>query len=153
MVKYVKGNLLDSDCNYICHQVNCQGVMGSGIAKQIRERWPEVYNKYYWYCKNFHNSDTRLLGQVQIVDHVINIFSQDSYGYDGSRYTSYDAFEECLRKIREYISKGTTIGFPKNIGCGLGGGNWKVISALIEEILGDDFDVYIYEYDEEISEN
>ena len=43
MIHYVKGNLLDSDCDYICHQVNCQGVMGSGIAKQIRERWPEVY--------------------------------------------------------------------------------------------------------------
>lgn len=30
----------------ICHQVNCQGVMGAGLAKQIRIRWPEVYVDY-----------------------------------------------------------------------------------------------------------
>ena len=42
MVNYVKGNLLESDCDYICHQVNCQGVMNSGIARQIREKWPII---------------------------------------------------------------------------------------------------------------
>jgi O-acetyl-ADP-ribose deacetylase (regulator of RNase III) len=46
MIHYVKGNLLDSNCDYICHQVNCQGVMGSGIARQIRERYPVVYLYY-----------------------------------------------------------------------------------------------------------
>ena len=50
--------------------------------------------------------------------------------------------------MRARLPKGSTIGFPKNIGCGLGGGNWKVISALIEEILGEDYEVYIYELDE-----
>ena len=47
MITYVKGNLLESDCNYICHQVNCQGRMGSGIAGQIREKWPIVYEMYH----------------------------------------------------------------------------------------------------------
>ena len=32
---HVIGNLLESDCDYICHQVNCQGKMNSGIAKSI----------------------------------------------------------------------------------------------------------------------
>ena len=51
MIHHVKGNLLDSNCDYICHQVNCQGVMNSGVAKQIREKWPEVYESYV----NFYN--------------------------------------------------------------------------------------------------
>jgi hypothetical protein len=42
MVKIVKGDLLKSDCQYIAHGVNCQGVMNSGIAKQIRDKYPEV---------------------------------------------------------------------------------------------------------------
>jgi hypothetical protein len=71
------------------------------------------------------------------------------YGYDGHRYTSYDAFATALHNISYQVEPGCTIGFPKNIGCGLGGGNWKVISALIEEILGKDFEVYIYEYEGE----
>jgi hypothetical protein len=73
------------------------------------------------------------------------MFSQDTFGYDGSRFTSYDAFATCLTAMRDRLHTNETIGFPKNIGCGLGGGNWKVISALIEEILGEDYEVYIYE--------
>ena len=152
MVNYVKGNLLDSDCDYICHQVNCQGVMGSGIAKQIRERWPFVFTSYQNYCSRHLGPSNDLLGNiwgVRIDDSrwVVNMFSQDNFGYDGSRFTSYDAFAKCLTAIRNRLSQNVTIGFPKNIGCGLGGGNWKVISALIEEILGKDYEVYIYEYD------
>ena len=156
MIHYVKGNLLDSDCDYICHQVNCQGVMGSGIAKQIRERWPWVFTSYHTYCNRRKSNSESPLGEIWgvSIDHdnrnaqwVVNMFSQDSYGYDGSRFTSYDAFAECLIKMRGRLPKDKAIGFPKNIGCGLGGGNWKVISALIEEILGKDYEVYIYEYE------
>ena len=155
MVNYVKGNLLDSNCDYICHQVNCQGVMGSGIAKQIRERWPEVYDGYKRFCDYINKQGESLLGRVMVTNrgcpmHIVNMFSQDAYGYDGSRYTSYDAFAHCLITLREHVPDDCTIGFPKNIGCGLGGGNWKVISALIEEILGKDYEVYIYEMEEAI---
>lgn len=160
MIKYVKGNLLDSNCDYICHQVNCQGVMGSGIARQIRERWPEVYEEYSDHCNGwFSPGDERrgLLGSIDIVQVwgeprlcVINMYSQQYCGYDGARYTSYDAFAKALELIRQSTSYNDSIGFPKNIGCGLGGGNWKVISALIEEILGDCRDVYIYEYEPEV---
>lgn len=151
MVKYIKGNLLDSDCDYICHQVNCQGAMNSGIAKQIRERFPEVYASYKELCMTM--GARRLLGTIDIVGtnaeyEVVNIFGQYNYGYNGSRYTSYDAFANALETLRDWIEPCKTIGFPKNIGCGLGGGNWKVISALIEEILGDEYDVYIYELED-----
>lgn len=154
MIHYVKGNLLDSDCDYICHQVNCQGVMGSGIAKQIRERWPRVYESYKHFVDYHNRHGMGLLGHIVIVDvigdrHVVNMFAQDFYGYDGRRFTSYDAFAQCLMRIKPYVQGMRSIGFPKNIGCGLGGGNWKVISALIEEILGDDSEVYIYELEEQ----
>lgn len=151
MVKYVKGNLLDSDCDYICHQVNCQGVMGSGIAKQIRERWPIVYDRYEFRCGL--STPERLLGTFDIVkvddnQTIVNIYGQLNYGYDGQRYTDYKAFFMALTTFSYILPKGSTIGFPKNIGCGLGGGDWNVISALIEDVLGKDFDVYIYELED-----
>lgn len=157
MVKYVKGNLLDSDCDYICHQVNCQGRMGSGIAKQIRERWPEVYTKYrkeYDFWTQQMGRTMSPLGNIDIVrinnsnQSVINMYTQSAYGYDGKRYTSYDAFERALNLIRTYIPDDVKIGFPKNIGCGLGGGDWEIISDLIERILGQTNDVYIYELED-----
>ena len=45
-IYHVKGSLLDADVDYYCHQVNCQGRMGSGIAKAIKEKWPVVYSEY-----------------------------------------------------------------------------------------------------------
>jgi O-acetyl-ADP-ribose deacetylase (regulator of RNase III) len=161
MIHYVKGNLLDSNCDYICHQVNCQGVMGSGIARQIRERWPRVYTGYVRFCEREEKGDSEsLLGRVFFTngtftqeEHsgktVANMFSQSNYGYDGARYTSYSAFRDCLIVIRNRVPTNKTIGFPKNIGCGLGGGNWNIVRALIEEILGKDYEVYIYEYEPE----
>ena len=49
-IKFVNGNILtfperDED-TIICHQVNCKGVMGAGLAKQIRDKWPDVYDRY-----------------------------------------------------------------------------------------------------------
>ena len=41
-----EGNVFDSDADIICHQVNCQGVMGSGVAKEVRERFPNVYEEF-----------------------------------------------------------------------------------------------------------
>ena len=46
MIKTVNGNILEATEDIICHQVNCQGVMGSGLAKQIRSKWPSVFADY-----------------------------------------------------------------------------------------------------------
>lgn len=174
MITYAKGDLLKSHCDYICHQVNCQGKMGSGIAKQIREKWPIVYENYMAKCKAAEESAVELygayemapcgsdllLGNIQFVPlwkdfeaspihkSVVNLFAQQYYGYDGKRYTSYDAFWTCLGQMKNSIPKGATIGFPKNIGCGLGGANWNVIAAMIDAVLGEEYKVYIYELED-----
>jgi O-acetyl-ADP-ribose deacetylase (regulator of RNase III) len=146
-VHYKFGNLLDAPVDYICHQVNCQGRMGSGIAKQIRERWPVVYDSYIQVAHPVWLGCTQ---KVVINDKqtVINMFAQEHYGYDGKRYTSYDAFWSCLGEIKEQVPKGSKIGFPYKIGCGLGGANWQVIFQMIMEVLGEDYQVYIYTLEE-----
>ena len=160
MIYWKKGNLLESDCDYICQQVNCMGKMNSGIAKQIREKWPVVYQNYMAKCNFSHPSGyirpELLLGDIQIVglwddyyatdfhQSVINMFSQEYYGYDGRRYTSYDAFWNCLNLIKQTVPKGKTIGFPKKIGCDRGGANWPVILEMITEVLGVEYKVFIY---------
>lgn len=169
MINYIKGNLLDSNCNFICHQVNCQGKMGSGVAKQIRDRWPEVYTNYMdkyaeakvWaeFCSNDCKQVTPgnyLLGKVQILyiedaniprQCVVNMFSQENYGYDGARYTSYDAFWDCLKNLKDQIPKGATIAFPYKIGCGLGGADWKIIEKIIDVVFKD-YGVFIYKLED-----
>jgi O-acetyl-ADP-ribose deacetylase (regulator of RNase III) len=165
-IKFCNGDLLESGCSLICHQVNCQGVMGSGIAKSIREKWPEVYSQYKHFC-NEHDrlacelyggyengpvGSDLLLGKTQKVEindkqAVINMFSQLAYGYDGNRYTSYDAFYNCLCEIILHAKLGSRIGFPHGIGSVRGGANWNIILKMIEEVLGEDYQVEIWRFD------
>ncbi len=49
-IKIIDGDLFSTKSNYICHQVNCQGKMGSGVAKQIRTKFPTVYKWYKVRC-------------------------------------------------------------------------------------------------------
>lgn len=178
MVQFVKGDLLESNCDYICHQVNCQGKMNSGIAKQIREKWPVVYNNYmskydavsdlaiktYGGYENSLDVSEILLGDIQIVglwdnyhttdrhQSVINMFAQQHYGYDKRRYTSYDAFWNCLNLIKQSVTTDKKIGFPYNIGCGLGGANWNVILTMIDTVLAD-YTVEIYVLEDKDGKN
>ena len=151
MIKEIKGNLLESNVDVMCHQVNCQGVMRSGIAKSIREKYLVVYEQYHLLCNTV--AKDKLLGKIQpvLIDDstpkgkwVINMFSQENYGYDKKRYTSYDAFWNCLNLIVVNVSPDKTIGFPKYIGCCRGGANWNIIEKMIEEVLGER-EVYIYD--------
>ena len=154
MIYNCKGNLLETQANIICHQVNCQGAMNSGVARSVRTKWPKVYTKYKEKCDNA--APNTLLGSTQFViineyTIVANMFAQFDYGYDGRCYTSYDAFYNCLREVREAAkeyekinNEFCEIAFPKNIGCCRGGANWNIIYKMIEEVLGD-LEVYIYE--------
>lgn len=163
MVHNIKGNLLDTNCQYICHQVNCAGKMNSGVAKAIRERWPVVYVQYLDWHMSYDAwahatitqepeqlAATAMLGNIQIIpvnidQSVINMAAQATYGYDGRRYTSYDAFWMCLGEIKNKVPEGSSVAFPCYIGCCRGGANWAVIKTMIETVLGEDYEVYIYE--------
>jgi O-acetyl-ADP-ribose deacetylase (regulator of RNase III) len=144
-VKYAKGNIFDNVLRgVIVHQVNCQGVMGSGIAKEIRERWPVVFQSYHSKCKDpkcyGSNRGANLLGQTQWVAveqdlWIVNLFGQQFYGRDGRRYTSYDALDEGFKSIARDLSDrgfGPEDVHHPYIGCGLGGGVWPVVEAIID---------------------
>ena len=131
MIHEVDGDLLNDDYEIFCHQVNCQDVMGGGLAKQVKVRYPEVYNTYHERVPKYlggvdwiHTHDARI---------CVNMYAQDYYGY-GARYTDYMAFANCLSELEDYlcsVPKEYRVAFPYRIGCGLGGGDWNVISALL----------------------
>ena len=147
MVSILRGDLLNADVPIICHQVNCSGVMGAGIARQIRDKWPHVYDSYKTACDNA-SKRRDLLGKVQHVrgkegaPDVINIFGQYGYGSDGGVYTDYTALIHAFQTINCRF-RGRTIGFPYGFGCGLAGGDWFDVEQLIVKYLPD-CDVKIY---------
>ena len=94
--------------------------------------------------------------------YVANLFAQDRYGYDGQMYTSYDAFLNCLKKLKEFCIENNikSIAFPEKIGCGRGGADWQIISRMIETTFEDllfrkdnQLTLYYYFLNEEKDEN
>jgi O-acetyl-ADP-ribose deacetylase (regulator of RNase III) len=130
----------------IVQQVNCQGVMGCGIALAIRQKWPEVYTAYKKKVKDAQAKITtqELLGDVQLVNvgknlYVANIFAQYGYGRD-KRYTDYESFIVCLVQLlvqRSGNCPELDIYFPYKIGCGNAGGNWNDIKWIIKNLIPD----------------
>lgn len=159
MIRIVNGNILDATEDIIAHQVNCKGAMGAGLAKQIKERWPDVYTDYVVYCSAHHRSGRELLGRIwltHIFDDVnvvpvtiCHLFGQD--GYSGaSKGTDYRALEKALCRLKKLVeSTHESIAIPYKLGCGLGGGDWDgVVYPMIERIFGDsDVLVTIYKMD------
>lgn len=134
----IDGNLLDTKAELILHQVNCTGAMNSGVAKAIRDKWPVVYFKYKKCIDN--NTIGQNLGLVLPVmvtetQRVMNLFAQENYGYDGRRYTSYDALDTCLHKVAQYCEKHgiKSIALPWHMSCDRGGANWNIVMEMIKE--------------------
>lgn len=52
MIRFVKGNLLESSAQALVNTVNTVGVMGKGIASQFKEAYPNNYIVYKKACKD-----------------------------------------------------------------------------------------------------
>jgi O-acetyl-ADP-ribose deacetylase (regulator of RNase III) len=136
MLKVVTGNLLNETKGILVHGVNCQGKMGAGIALQIKQHYPYAFNSYLAFCRGRGYEAQHMLGCVDFVqmsDQLIiaNAFIQDTYGPGGRRYVSYDAIDRCFAEVRQQaIRTGLPVKYPR-IGAGLAGGNWDVISTII----------------------
>ena len=128
----------------IAHQCNCFCNMGSGIAPQIKAKFPEAYQKDL----ETTYGDIDKLGTISFTQNskpiIINLYGQYKY----TRHeidTNYDALRSCFKEIKKNFS-GLKMGFPKFIGCGLAGGDWNIVSQIIEEELQGE-DVTLVEWD------
>lgn len=125
----------------IAHGVNCQHKMASGIAKTIRELFPEAYETY---MRN--PSGEQMLGSAHIICinhrtdlHVANMYTQVFYGYGGGRYADADAIETALRFVASNASVYEIPVFMPRIGCGLGGLDWDKEVAPKVQTVADEF--------------
>ena len=155
MLHYRVGNLLNAPQKVIAHQVNCQGKMGSGVAKAIRDKYPKVYETYLNTCAynlSNGNSPEHLGGEADFIKindnrEVVNLYGQINYGYNGKRYTNYALLALALDKMFFLLDEAgdREVAIPYKMGCDRGGANW----TFVEELLNDyseifNVDVYIY---------
>ena len=51
MIRYYKGTVFNAGAEAIVNTVNCDGVMGAGIALEFGLRYPDMYKDYVIKCK------------------------------------------------------------------------------------------------------
>lgn len=149
MIKIIDGNLFDSKAEVLCHQCNAQGVMGSGVAAEVKRRYPEVFNFY----RKVYEQDGLELGDALMAKtnddrYIANLIGQNKYGYDGKQYTHYDSLQECFDGVKHFMTdRGyKTVAFPYLMSCHRGGGSWDIVYKMIEDTFKD-FDIEIWRLD------
>ncbi|HEY2492101.1 MAG TPA: macro domain-containing protein [Paenibacillus sp.] len=147
-VKVVSGDFFQAKEDILGHQVNCQGVMGSGAAKGIRDKFPEAYTFYQNEYMNAVDKKS-LLGRCQLVQcqngtMIANLFGQFKYGKTSEQYTDYEALESALTQLKNKATESKlSVALPYNLGCGMANGDWNVVEKMIGDIFND-YEVTLY---------
>jgi len=139
MLKHTKGNLIDlaeqGHFDVIVHGCNCQNTMGSGIAKEIRERYPIAYEADTKAAEIWVTPVARLANfSFAVTDKnfvIINAYTQVDFMPRGVDHFEYEAFYVILKKLESPAGEGVRFGFPY-IGMGLAGGDAKRIVAMLD---------------------
>lgn len=143
-------NLLNVKEGIICHQVNCVGVMGAGIALQIKEKWPDVFKQYASLCKIFKNNPAALLGKVQDIAVNDKLVIANCFGqiYPGlGLMTCYESWKLIIKHLLDIIHYfgDISVHLPYGIGCGLAGGSWDMMMPILENEFKDhDVKVFLH---------
>jgi len=150
-MKTLKGNIFDyMDQGYfdvIIQGTNCFCTQGAGLAKQFKEKYPEVLK----IDQTTKKGDRSKLGGYTYTNittptnhriSVINAYTQ--YHYGKGLKADYDAIISVFNLISQNFSKESRIGYPM-ISSGHAGGDWQIISKIIdEELEGFEHTVVVY---------
>ncbi len=147
-INKIKGDLIklaiEGEFDLIIHGCNCFCTMGAGIAKTIKQTFPEAYKADLATEKG----DKSKLGTISWAKSkttsgeliIVNAYSQFNWRGRG-RKVDYEAIKEVFKKVKEEFS-GLKIAYPA-IGAGLAGGDWQIISEIIEEELKDEDHTFV----------
>lgn len=153
MITVERGNVLKQERGFIVHGCNCKGVMGGGIALQIRNQFPAAYKAY----KDNEANAGLMLGSISFAEvkpdlFIVNAYTQDEYG-TYQRQVNYEAVAQCFQHVvtlaEDIVEARNTklpIMFPK-IGAGLAGGNWNIIQTIIDKTVPESFHKILFVFE------
>lgn len=148
MIEYKVGDILADESEALVNSVNCVGVMGKGIARQFKDRFPANFRAYHDVCER---GDLKLGSVFVYVNnmmwsprYIINFPTKDHWR---SRSKLTD-IEMGIAALKDEIVKRRirSIAIPP-LGSGLGGLSWTDVKPLIETALGDLADVRVTVYE------
>ena len=137
-VEVVRKDLFEVEADVLVNPVNCVGVMGAGVARQFRERYPRMYMAYRIACKKGQVRIGKPMIWIEGNRLILNLPTKEHW----REPSQYRFIEKGLEWIRENIDtmesvlgrKIKVIAMPW-IGCGLGGLKKDRVYELIKEYL------------------
>lgn len=151
MISYHSGNILDDEADILVNAVNCVGVMGKGLALQVKQRHPQVFAAYRQACRRGEVAPGRLHVAPFTGTHdqmrtrfIVNFPTKRDWR-EPSRVEDIRLGLQALPGAIESVGS-WSIAIPP-LGCGLGGLDWhRDVEPLVLEALEPvaDVDVRLY---------
>ena len=144
MIEFKRGDILAAEAEALVNTVNCVGVMGRGIALQVKNAFPENFTAYEVACRHGEVQPGRMFvyetGQFTNPRYVIN-FPTKRHWRGRSRLAD---IESGLRALVEEVKRLgiRSIAVPP-LGCGLGGLDWAEVRPRIEAAFNELPDVHV----------
>ncbi len=132
---YHIGDLLKADQIVIAHGCNCQGAMGAGIAKAIKERYPKLYLHYRNMClsRQFRPGMAQAY-HVEPKRWIVNLATQDEWSWTRPCAKIEWIGESVARLLRWCGQSGfTEVAIPR-LGCNHGGLRWDDVEPVLEQL-------------------
>ena len=159
-MKEVRGNLIElfkeGRFDFMIHGCNCFSSMNAGIARQIKEEFPQAFRADYKYEVDAPIDKLGEFSEVSFQSYgtIINAYTQ----YLPGANFEYSALIDCLCSLmyecekRSYRRKHNLkrnykpkLGLPL-IGCGIGGGDFSIVKEILNSFMFY-FDITVVHYD------
>lgn len=127
------GDILDSHAQTLVTTVNTAGVMGKGLAKAFKERYPGLYAGYKRACEtNLFLKEGLYVHEVDGTRKIVCFPTKRHWRFP----SKLEWIDEGLRKLAEGVEKYgiTSLAIPA-LGCGEGKLDWEAVYPLIREHL------------------
>lgn len=149
MLHILRGNILLQK-GLIVQGCNTLGMMGSGLALDVRKTYPKAFTVY----KEYFDKNGLSLGlviPVKVAEDVIivNGMTQATVKSDPNDkrvHVNYEALRTVFEKVVMLAKKHQMpIHFPK-IGAGLANGDWDIIWGIIADVVPNEIQAYYWDY-------
>jgi O-acetyl-ADP-ribose deacetylase (regulator of RNase III) len=147
-IVYKNGDILQDDADWLVCPTNTVGVMGAGLAKQFKEKYPGYYAEYKEFCDEntltvarpvFHWRGFYVLGGGEVERNIVSFATKRRWSEDSKIEYIKTGLNQIVSDLREiydndywYKDEFKSIAFPK-LGAGLGKLPWDDVHELLKE--------------------
>ena len=141
-IQYQKGDIFESNAQVIVNTVNCQGVMGKGLALAFKQKYPAMFNVYQQECRTGKLRVGKPTLYQKSTPWILNFPTKDNWRAN----SKMEYLEKGLEFLVTYYKNADikSIAFPK-LGALNGKLPWDEVGPMMARYLSQlDIDVYIY---------